>query len=203
MSACTFSEKTIQDTISFHGHSCPGLAIGIRAAEISANELGTAYDEEVVCITETDMCAVDAIQFLTGCTYGKGNLIHWDIGKNAFSFYNRDHGKSLRILCQDIDFPGKKRMDELQSKGTASRLNQDEFEELENLRQEYTRCILQSDLEDIFQRGAVKRNIPRKARILGNVTCALCGEKVMESRARMLNGEYFCLPCFETREQKL
>jgi formylmethanofuran dehydrogenase subunit E len=31
------------------------------------------------------MCAVDAIRFLTGCTFGKGNLVHLDHGKNARS----------------------------------------------------------------------------------------------------------------------
>lgn len=27
-----YDKKTIEDTIRFHGHFCPGLAIGIRAA---------------------------------------------------------------------------------------------------------------------------------------------------------------------------
>ena len=55
----------------FHSHMCPGLAIGIRAAEIALREVGPrAANEGVVAIVETDMCGVDAIQFLTGCTLG-------------------------------------------------------------------------------------------------------------------------------------
>lgn len=40
----------------FHGHMCPGLAMGIRAGEIALEEIGRhAADEEVVAIVETDM----------------------------------------------------------------------------------------------------------------------------------------------------
>lgn len=48
-----------------------GLAIGIRAAEIALREIRPhAEDEEVIAIVATDMCAVDAIQYLVGCTFG-------------------------------------------------------------------------------------------------------------------------------------
>jgi hypothetical protein len=54
---------------------CPGLAFGIRAAEAALAEIGPqSEDEELVGIAETDMCAVDAIQFMTGCTFGKGSI---------------------------------------------------------------------------------------------------------------------------------
>lgn len=82
----------------FHGHMCPGLAIGIRIAEQAIVEMGERPgDEEVIAIVETDNCAVDAIQFITGCTFGKGNLIHLDYGKNAFRFIRRSDGKAIRI----------------------------------------------------------------------------------------------------------
>ena len=53
-----------------------------------------APDEEIVAVVETEMCAVDAIQALTGCTFGKGNLIHRDWGKNAYTFFRRSDGKA-------------------------------------------------------------------------------------------------------------
>ncbi|MBW2580124.1 MAG: formylmethanofuran dehydrogenase, partial [Deltaproteobacteria bacterium] len=30
----------IQKTVAFHGHMCPGLAIGIRAAEVALRDIG-------------------------------------------------------------------------------------------------------------------------------------------------------------------
>jgi formylmethanofuran dehydrogenase subunit E len=86
---------------AFHGHMCPGLAIGIRVAEQALLEMGERPgDEEVVAIVETNNCAVDAVQYVTGCTFGKGNLIHLDYGKNAFRFIRRNDGKAIRILVK-------------------------------------------------------------------------------------------------------
>lgn len=82
--------------VAFHGHECPGLAIGFKAVEGVIAEFGLdasqlpAIDEELVCITENDACCVDAIQSLLGCTFGKANLIPRLRGKMAFSFYVRD-----------------------------------------------------------------------------------------------------------------
>ena len=74
--------------VGFHGHECPGLAIGFRACEAAVEKLGVSFskDEEVVCITENNACGVDAVQLITGCTFGKGNLIFKDKGKQAFTF---------------------------------------------------------------------------------------------------------------------
>ena len=42
--------KEIEEAIRFHGHFCPGLMIGYRAAQIALRELGVerAEDEELV-----------------------------------------------------------------------------------------------------------------------------------------------------------
>ena len=73
------NEALWEKCVAFHGHSCPGLAIGFRAAELAMDYLGLndpAVDEEVVCVTENDACGVDAVQVLTGCTLGKGCLLY-------------------------------------------------------------------------------------------------------------------------------
>ena len=63
--------------VQFHGHACGGLTIGYKAACYAAEllELSFSGDEQVVCIAENDACGVDAIQVVTGCTMGKGNLM--------------------------------------------------------------------------------------------------------------------------------
>ncbi|GAB4436776.1 MAG: hypothetical protein Kow0031_18570 [Anaerolineae bacterium] len=48
--------EIVQRAAEFHGHMCPGLAIGLRAAEIALREIGPhAQDEEIVAVVETDM----------------------------------------------------------------------------------------------------------------------------------------------------
>ena len=45
-----------EKAIAFHGHACPGLAIGVRAATEAIKRLNLSFseDEEVVCVTEND-----------------------------------------------------------------------------------------------------------------------------------------------------
>ena len=91
----------IEGAQRFHGHFCPGLSLGIRISEIVLREIGPhSSDEEVVCIAETDNCALDAIQYFTGCSAGKGNLIQRDYGKNVFTFIRRSDGKAIRIAAR-------------------------------------------------------------------------------------------------------
>ena len=88
--------------VEFHGHSCGGLRIGYRAAEYAMEllNIGFSDNEQVVCISENDACGVDAIQVMLGCSIGKGNLLFHMTGKQAFSFYNRETGQSVRLLLK-------------------------------------------------------------------------------------------------------
>ena len=64
---------TYDEIVRFHGHECPGLAIGYRMATAAMETLDSfrAEDEELVAIVENDACGVDALQCVTGCTFGK------------------------------------------------------------------------------------------------------------------------------------
>ena len=99
-------EKTDwEKAMEFHGHICIGLALGYRAAKagLEGLEARRSPDEEIVVIAETDNCGLDAVQVVTGCTMGKGNLIYRDYGKNAYTFGCRNSGKAVRILVKPCD----------------------------------------------------------------------------------------------------
>jgi formylmethanofuran dehydrogenase subunit E len=96
---CSINKALIEKTINFHGHWCPGLAIGIRVSELAFQRLEDPEKADWVAVVETDLCGVDAVQVLTHCTFGKGNLIHRDYGKMAFSFFDRRGGKGLQSLA--------------------------------------------------------------------------------------------------------
>src|SRR4030067_453513 len=90
--------KSLDDVVEFHGHICPGLVLGYRVSMLALKELGErAIDEELVAIVENNSCAVDAVQVMTGCTFGKGNLIFKDYGKQVYTFIKRPSGEGLRI----------------------------------------------------------------------------------------------------------
>jgi formylmethanofuran dehydrogenase subunit E len=198
-----FSEELIKKTTAFHGHWCPGLATGIRAAELALREIGKATDEDIVAVVETDMCAVDAIQYLTGCTFGKGNLIYRDYGKNAFSFYRRADGKSLRMITKAHIFGEQgETLRDLHQKMALGDLSAEEQEKWTRIREEISTKIMHSNLEDLFDLKAPSEPIPQKARILASLICANCGEPTMETRICYFNGQGYCIPCFEGLKQR-
>ena len=169
--------------VEFHGHACPGLAIGCRAALAAIERLGLKFsaDEEIVCVTENDACGVDAIQVMTGCTAGKGNLIHRGTGKMAYSFFDRRSGRSLRVL---------KKMQPAAD---------------ERSREEKIKYILEGPLEEIFSFSVPSYGLPPEAGIFTTVCCELCGEGAPEPMMRLQNGKKVCLDCFKaySRESAL
>ena len=202
--ACTLTQDQIKETISFHGHSCPGLASGIRAAEWALIELcDRSRDEELVAVVETDMCGVDAIQFLTGCTFGKGNLIHRDYGKNAFTFYRRSDGKAARLVAKpEMYGDARQTLSQLHRKMQTESLTADEEAIWKQTRTMITEGIMNSALADLFEIKKPEGPVPQKARILSSLVCDHCGESVMESRTRRMQEQILCIPCFENLEKR-
>ena len=130
-----------EKAVDFHGHECPGLAIGVKACEAAREKMGIDFspDEQIVCVTENDACGVDAVQLLTGCTIGKGNLIYRPTGKMAFSFFNRSNGESLRMILK----PASRQMD----------------------RQERQEYLLNAPVDEIFTFSKPSFELPERARL--------------------------------------
>ena len=198
------SEEMIQKTVAFHGHMCPGLAIGIRAAEVALRDIGPhAHDEEVVAVVETDMCGVDAIQSLTGCTFGKGNLIHLDYGKNAFTFYRRSDGKGIRLVTRLEAFAEPDpEWEALRERLGDADLTPEERKRFWELHAARSRQILDIPLDELFELKKPQGEIPRHARVMDSVACESCSEQVMETRTRRFEGKTLCIPCFHQLEQR-
>lgn len=166
-------QKKWEKCVEFHGHECPGLAIGFKVCEAAEEKLGVKFspDEEIVCITENDACGVDAVQVLKGCSMGKGNLIYRGTGKQAFSFFNRKTGDSIRIVLK----PFKGGMD----------------------REERKRFLLNADINEIFDFKKPLFKLPETARIFTTVICEICGEGAPEHKIRLRDGKRLCLDCFD------
>ena len=191
------TEALIQKVVDFHGHMCPGLALGIRVAELALHEVGPhAQDEEVVAVVETDMCGIDAIQVLTGCTFGKGNLVYKDYGKKAFSFYRRSDGKGIRIVARPKVFASlDSEREELFGKLRTGDLTLDEQKRFDELKSSLVEKILHSPLEDLFEIKDPPDQLPAPARIHKSIVCDTCGEAIMETRIKQIEGKKLCIPC--------
>jgi len=190
--------KKFEDVIEFHGHSCPGLAIGYRVSIFALKELGErASDEELVAIVENNSCAVDAVQVVTGCTFGKGNLIFKDYGKQVYTFIKRPSGDGIRI---SVDWKSpeetdeEKRMWDRYMKGDHS---EEVLRTVHDRKAKKINLILNAKDEELLKVTKGKMDLPEEAKIYPSLSCAICGEKVMEPRARVKDGKIVCIPCFE------
>ncbi len=166
------NEQQLWDAcVAFHGHACGGLTIGYKAAVYAMELLGLtrAEDEAMVCITENDACGVDAIQVILGCTVGKGNLLFHLRGKQAFSFYERNSGRSVRLVLKPTpDFPDKERK---------------------------FRYLQDTPAAALFDKKETVLSLPERARLFVSKPCSCCGELTAESMLRLENGQLVCLDC--------
>ncbi len=191
-------EQTLDRVVEFHGHLCPGLAMGVAAAQLALREIGPhAKDEEVVAVVETDTCGVDAIQFLTGCTFGKGNLIHRDWGKNAYSFFRRSDGRAVRLVGRPNAWERDPEHQALFAKIRAKSATDEERARFQELHVAQSYKVLALDPDSLYEVVEVHSAPPRKARIHTSIVCAECGEGTMETRIRRLDGRELCQPCFD------
>jgi formylmethanofuran dehydrogenase subunit E len=182
---------------TFHGHVCPGLAIGFKAAQAAMERLNEtrAADEEIVAVVETDACSVDAVQVLTGCTFGKGNFIHRDHGKMVFTFFSRTSGDGVRVSMQPrTDSPDPEHAELLKKVvvDTADEAEQASFHELHFQRA----CrILETEADRLFVFEPVNMEMPPKAKMEPSQPCARCGEATMPSKMEQIDGQPVCRGC--------
>ena len=192
---------SFEDAAKFHGHVCPGLTIGYIAAKAGIEKLESErdVDEELVTIVENDACGVDAVQVLTGCTIGKGNLIYKDHAKQVFTFICRDSKKAVRVALKasfNIDAIDPE-VSKLRPKVMSGIATGEEEKEFRKRMDGISQTMRETPVEEMFKVEFVDAEIPRKARIFNSVKCVKCDEMMAESRAKVQNGEYVCIPCYE------
>jgi len=164
----------LQRAVDFHGHVCPGLVIGYRAAKAAAHALQveTSGDEELILIAENDSCSVDAFQVLLSTTFGKGNLYFRDHGKQVFTVGDRHSERAVRVALRN---------------DTRDRMGDSREERIQNL--------LGASDEDILNVQVVDLRLPDKAEIHETLQCARCREGVMSTRTSAEGDKVYCLPC--------
>jgi tRNA-Thr(GGU) m(6)t(6)A37 methyltransferase TsaA len=175
-------DPDLAEAVKFHGHLCPGLVIGLRASKLAMERLGAkrAEDEEMIAIVENDSCSADGVQWVTGCTFGKGNFFFRDYGKQVFTLALRPTGRAVRVAIKRRD----------------RRSGEPPVED----REARTRWLLSAPADDIFDIRDTVVSLPEEARIRSAIVCANCGEEAMESRTVKRGERVLCIPCAKESE---
>jgi formylmethanofuran dehydrogenase subunit E len=190
--------------VKFHGHICPGLAIGYYASHLAMRWLSAnkSPDDEVFAVLESSGCGADAVQAITGCTTGKGNLVIHDNGKQVYTFGVRGRPKAIRIALRpeftvDRLDPG---MLELRQKVSSGQASDDEVGDLRHRIEGVCRAILESPGEAVFDIREVAAAEPERTGMTATVICEKCGEPVSMGRAKKTGNVYVCPLCDKEKE---
>lgn len=190
--------QKLKDIARFHGHICPGLALGYRVSAFALKKLGErSKDEEIVAIVENNSCAVDAVQVMTGCTFGKGNLIFNDYGKQVYTFMKRPSGRAIRISIDWAPPAETEKEKEMWQKYMKGSRSEAVLKYVHQRKSRKIKSILGAKDEELFKIAFPKIKLPKEAEIYPSIKCDICHEKTMEPRLRIKNGKMVCIPCFE------
>ena len=154
---------------AFHGHFCPGLAIGVRAAWEARKALDPERNGQLQCLAESAACWLDGIQYVLVATAGNGRLKTDDRGKAAFNFYAPQTGDSLRLYLKDLP----------------AGLTKEALIDF----------ILTAPEEELFQKGPVRLFFPAAGERAAEAVCCRCGERVRLDKAQKIGVEIVCQDC--------
>ena len=186
-----------ETSVKFHGHICPGIAVGHRAcwyARKLLNLSSPSLASEYVVVAENDLCGVDAVQINTGCTVGNDGLIIDLQGKQAFSFIQKKTGKGVRIVLEAPLWDSNNPI-ELHHKVKLGTASPEEAQEFFRLRKQRGEELLKLTDEELFNTDFIEQKIPGKPRLHPVVRCSRCDEQVMLPWAEKHGEQTLCPSC--------
>jgi len=169
------------ETLAFHGHLCLDIAVGYRVAKAAlaaAREAG-ADPSNLVAVVGNDTCAVDAIQRVLGCTFGKRNLVPRLTGKPVYVLQDAKSGVGVRAYVhfwEGFDPDGSFRASMRAAK--SGKLDAEGQEKFRAEQDAVIRRILEMPDAELFTLRPVHKPPPPRSGGFESEPCAECGEHV-------------------------
>jgi formylmethanofuran dehydrogenase subunit E len=192
-------ELQLKQIADFHGHLCPDLVIGYRAAQYALSRLEVKLAlPNLRVLVENNTSAVDAIQKLTGCTLGNLRLLIRNEGKHVYIFQvNKQRGLCLTLApAGQVVSPIFLRLEEMIQSGKA---NLDETAEYQYLLDQRIVQLLHLPSESLFAASWVDVTLPEPPLSSAIQNCERCGEPVITSHLVDVQGRLLCQSCLASR----
>jgi formylmethanofuran dehydrogenase subunit E len=184
----------------FHGHKCPAMPMGLRAAAAAMNALGVdrTGDSDLLSLVDlgVDHCATcyaDGVQVLTGSTFGKGNIERTNKGKWALTLVDLNTNKAVRVtptaemMAANKETPFFK---EYREKGVAPTKVPDEVVE------PLVEKVMGAPDETLLSISEVYDYEPEhRPHTFRSFVCEVCGEMVAEPYGRVKGDKKVCIDC--------
>ena len=173
-----------EQLLKLHDHICPRQVLGLRMGEWAGDLLRLRLpqaDKRLIAFTETDGCFADGIMVATGCALGHRTLRLEDQGKVAVTFVDTRTRRAVRIRPHPLARQHAARYATAQSRWHA------QLAAYQTLPVDELLCACPVELvvpiEAIVSRPGVR------------VTCAVCGEEIINEREVVRAGMILCRSC--------
>ena len=193
---CMLVNMDLKKIADFHGHVCPDLVIGAKAVSTA---LALLTEDELTqglsVIAQNRTSALDAIQHLTGCTFGNQRLVVEDFGKHRYMFILNSSNRALEIAMKPIHFQYESAYFELEKKVSRNGGTIQEVSRLQGLINAWVHWLTSMEDRDLFSVTETRREPPSAEACSKYLRCTQCGDLVQASRARTLGTATVCRPC--------
>jgi formylmethanofuran dehydrogenase subunit E len=200
--------QLIEVGLAFHGHKCPAMPLGLRAALAAMETLGVerAQDKELHVISETGKghaagCFLDGVMTATGCTYGKSNIEKRYWNKMAFTLIDVAGKRAVRVSLKSKFFAGMLKSPFVEQRKIGVPPQDVPPEICDPLFEN----VLGMPVEMFLEIGPVTDyELPRKPGVFDAAPCTVCGEMVFVDKlveADEADGQKVCMGC-QGKEKK-
>ena len=191
---------TLLNVAYYHGHLCPELAVGYRAALVAQRELSLARESahKFFVLAENMTSAIDALQYMTGCTIGNQNFFAYDLGKHVYYFGRLAAGfepqEVLRVAlistAVDLGHVG-----EIEERIVAGEAGGAEVEKYQRAVDRAVQEILDLPEEKLFSISRVLLRSPWVVSRRRYARCCSCGEVVAVEKSVLGEDGLLCQVC--------
>jgi formylmethanofuran dehydrogenase subunit E len=186
-----------------HGHACPPLVLGVRAAVEAMRLLGVgrARDRELFAFVElgSDHYAqgfADGVQVATGCTFGKDLIVRLPHGKASLRLVDQERGRAVRVVPRPDTLAWLEGSDWFRACAENGSFASDCAE----LAGAVTAEILARREDALFAVSPVfPLQIEHARPTFESIVCDACHESVLLPYAHDVGGRRLCVSCEERR----
>jgi formylmethanofuran dehydrogenase subunit E len=180
-------ESLLEASVQIHGHLCPGQVLGVKMSMLGLRKIGIVDPKgkdrkSIIVFVETDRCATDAVQSVTGCSLGHRTMKFMDYGKMAATFLNLRTGRAVRLVAKE----GSRQKAKEYYPGTENKYK---------AQLEAYKLMPDGELFDVMEVQVNLKPEDMPGRPLRRVQCTSCGEYVQDLREVCRNGKVLCRPC--------
>ena len=174
----------LEGVADFHGDLCPELVLGCKACHMAIKllpELNTSRDL-IVIAENNNSPALDAIQFVLGCTMGNRRLKAIDNNRHIYLFASGIGGYGVKLSLETIRFDDENRFNEFERKVVEGSATLDDAVCYQKLLDDRVARLTELKNEEVFAVEKVRK-------------CFLCSNFLTESLIHENYGFPICTVC--------